>query len=149
MARVGFRFKGAFFDSKKVISKTDKATRRVLSRFGSFVRRTAKQSIRKRKEESKPGTPPHSHEGLLKRFIFFGFDFSKKSVVVGPALINIPDQRPKGLDALEHGGKITRLRGRKGKRKRVILNIKARPFMGPALEKELPGLPKMWQDSIK
>ncbi|HOM77081.1 MAG TPA: hypothetical protein PLE88_11240, partial [Anaerohalosphaeraceae bacterium] len=56
-----------FFDSPKVIRAVDKSTRKVLSRFGAFVRRTAKQSIRKRKKSSTPGTPPSSHTGLLKR----------------------------------------------------------------------------------
>jgi len=59
-----------FFDSKKVVSATDRATRRVLSRFGAFVRRTAKQSIRKRKKVSQAGNPPSSHTGLLKKFIY-------------------------------------------------------------------------------
>jgi len=57
---IKFDITNMFFDSKKVVSATDRATRRVLSRFGAFVRRTAKQSIRKRKKVSQPGSPPSS-----------------------------------------------------------------------------------------
>jgi hypothetical protein len=28
------------------------------------------------------------------------------------------------------------------------MKIKARPFMGPAMEKEKPKLPQMWRDSV-
>ncbi len=148
MARVGFKFKGAFFNTSKVLAATSKATRKVLSRFGAFVRQTAKRSMRQKRGESKPGQPPHSHEKLIKRFMFFGFDFNKSAVVIGPALLKNADQQPRGLEALEHGGTISRVRGRKNKRKRVKLKIKARPFMGPALEKETPKLPAMWRNSI-
>ena len=78
----------SFFDSKAVTGAVDKATRRVLSRFGAFVRRGAKSSIRKRKRVSKPGEQPSSHTGLLKKFIFFGYDRSRSSVVIGPARLN-------------------------------------------------------------
>ena len=47
---IRFEMTQLFFDSKKVRRSVDRATRRVLSRFGSFVRRTARSSIRKRKK---------------------------------------------------------------------------------------------------
>jgi phage gpG-like protein len=128
-----------FFDSAKVVRAVDKSTRQVLSKFGAFVRRTARQSIRKRKASSAPGTPPSSHTGLLKRFIFFGYEPQRRSVVIGPERL---DQ--KNTDAphtLEYGGRTT------VDRKRV--KISARPFMGPAFEKEKPNLPSMWKDSVK
>lgn len=56
--------KGNFFDRKAVLAAVDKATLRVLSKFGAFVRRRAKSSIRKRKKASPPGQPPSSHSGL-------------------------------------------------------------------------------------
>lgn len=128
-----------FFDSAKVVRSVDKSTRQVLSRFGAFVRRTAKQSIRKRKKTAPPGQPPSSHTGLLKRFIFFGYDPQKRSVVIGPERLN-----QKNTDAphtLEHGGRTT------VDKKRV--KISARPFMGRAFEKEKPTLPSMWKNSVK
>jgi hypothetical protein len=53
--------KGSFFDRAKVKNAVDAGTRRVLSRFGAFVRTRARTSIRKRKGTSPPGGPPHAH----------------------------------------------------------------------------------------
>lgn len=138
------RFKGCFFDSAKVIRQTDKATRRVFSKFGAFVRRTARRSIRSRKKTSEPGKPPSSHIGLLKKFIFFGYESQKKSVVIGPARLS-RNSRGQAPSLLEYGGHTTIKRGKKRHR----VNIKARPFMGPAFEKEKPNIPNMWKNSIK
>lgn len=127
-----------FFDSPKVLGAVDKATRKIFSRFGAFVRRTAKGSIRKRKASSAPGQPPSSHTGLLKRFIFFSFDPHRKSVVIGPMRLN-----QKNTDAphvLEYGGKTT-IRDR-------TVSIRPRPYMGPAFDKEKPKLPALWRDSL-
>ena len=116
----------------------DKTTRRALSRFGAFVRTTARRSIRKKKTSSEPGKPPASHTGLLKRFIFFGYQPQSKSVVIGPAKLNKGSAAP---SILEYGGK-TKIDGRK-------VNIKARPYMGSAFEKEKQNLPKIWQQSVR
>ena len=61
---LAFRVQELFFDRTAVTGAVDRATRSVLSRFGAYVRRTAKGSIRKAKGPSKPGSPPHSHKGL-------------------------------------------------------------------------------------
>jgi len=145
---IQFDIKHVFFDRKKVIDRTDRTTRRVLSRFGAFVRQTARRSIRKRKRISQPGKPPSSHVGLLKRRIFFGFDRDKQSVVVGPAPINQRSPYP-GVtvpELLEEGGRVRR-REKGGTTE--VLHYKARPYMGPAFEKELPQLPAMWRNSIR
>lgn len=135
----GFEITKMFFDKKAVTSKTDRATRKVLSRFGAFVRRTARQSIRKRKKPAPPGSPPSSHIGLLKKFIFFGYDPRNESVVIGPVRL---DQKGRGEAPrlLEHGGI-----GAAGKKR---VRYRPRPFMLPAFEKEQPTLPAMWRDSI-
>ncbi|MDH4201410.1 MAG: hypothetical protein OEV87_00760 [Phycisphaerae bacterium] len=140
----GFKLKYLFFDSPKVVRAVDKSTRKVLSKFGAFVRRTAKQSIRKRKKTSAPGTPPSSHTGLLKRFIFFGYDPQKRSVVIGPTRLT-ENNRGEAPSILEYGGRTTVNSGTKKTRVR----IRPRPFMGPAFEKEKPNLPSMWKDSVK
>ena len=141
---IRFEIKQLFFDSPKVVRAVDRTTRRVLSKFGAFVRRTARSSIRKRKRISEPGSPPSSHSGLLKKFIFFGYDPAKRSVVIGPERLT---QRGRGEapHLLEYGG--TGSVQRKGKRRRA--KVRARPFMGPAFEKEEPKLAAMWRDSIK
>ena len=144
------KIKGAFFDSEKVLREVDKTTRASLSRFGAYVRRGSRQSIRKRKASSLPGQPPSSHTGLLKKFIFFAYDTDAKSVVIGPALLgsklgDVPQ-------ALEHSGttimtRRVRVRGRR-ERRRVRLQVKARPFMQPAFDTEVTKLPAHWRASV-
>lgn len=153
--------KGSFFDAQKVLDATDNAERKVLSKFGAFVRRTARTSIRKhakpsqasiekairkgkrpKRTTSRPGKPPYDHTGLLKRNIFFAYERSRHSVVIGPVALN---QRSGVPELLEYGGRA--MRKIKGKMKRVT--YKPRPFMGPAMARNLPALPAMWADSIK
>jgi len=141
---ISFDCKAVFFDSKAIRRRVDRTTRRVLSRFGAFVRRTAKQSIRKRKKSAPPGSPPSSHIGLLRKFIWFGYEPDKRSVVIGPTRLS-QNGRGQAPSLLEYGGSTT-LR-RRGKRKRA--RVRPRPFMGPAMDKEQPKLPAMWRDSIK
>ena len=141
---IGFDIKRMFFDRQAVISKVDAATRRVLSKFGAFVRRSAKSSIRKRKKPAPPGQPPSSHTGLLKKFIFFGYDADRRSVVIGPTRLN-QKGRGEAPPLLEYGGKATLVR--RGKKKHVT--YQARPYMGPAFEKEKPQLPAMWRGSVR
>lgn len=133
-----------FFDRTKVMNAVDKATGRVLSRFGAFVRQTAKSSIRRRKNPSKPGQAPTNWTGLLKKFLFFSFDRSKRSVVIGPARLNKPSHDAPEL--LEKGGTAQR-KDRRGKRRRA--RYRARPYMGPAFEKEKKQLSRLWRDSVK
>ena len=141
---IDFEITKLFFDKKAVTNKVDKTTRRVLSKFGAFVRRTAKSSIRKRKSPSPPGQPPSSHTGLLKKFIFFGYAPESRSVVIGPVQLT-QNGRGEAPSLLEYGGigKVTQY----GKTKSAF--IRGRPFMGPAFEKEKPQLPSMWKDSVR
>ena len=140
---IGFDVKKLFFDRKAVTSRLDRATRRVFTKFGSFVRQTAKRSIRSRKSPSPPGSPPSSHTGLLKRFIFFGYEPARRTVVIGPVQLRRAGGEAPHL--LEHGG-TTRIR-RRGKRRAA--RYPARPFMGPAFEKEQAKLPEIWRQSVK
>lgn len=133
-----------FFDRKKVTRTVDKATRKVLSRFGAFVRTAARSSIRRRKSVSNPGQAPTSWTGLLKKFLFFSYDHAKRSVVIGPVRLNKSGGEAPRL--LEEGGRVAR-RGRKGKRR--VMRYEARPYMGPAFKKEKPKLPAMWRDSVR
>jgi len=141
---IDLRIKNLFFDKPAVVRKVDATTRRVLSKFGAFVRRAARSSIRKRKRVSAPGQPPSSHTGLLKRFIWFGYDPRKESVVIGPARLS-QNGRGEAPALLEYGG-VTPVTHR-GKRRQG--KVRPRPFMNPAFENELPKLPAMWRDSIR
>lgn len=133
--------KRLFFDRAAVTSAADRGTRKVLSKFGAFVRQTAKTSIRKRKAVSEPGQPPSSHTGLLKRNIFFVFSPETRSVVIGPILLN---QRTDAPRLLEHGDTVVRRR----RNRRVRMTYEARPFMGPAFEREQQQLPALWKNSV-
>ncbi|WP_145075537.1 hypothetical protein [Poriferisphaera corsica] len=142
--KFGFEIKQMFFDSSAVKRGVDRATRRVFSRFGAYVRRTAKQSIRKRKKPAPPGKPPSSHTGLLKRFIFFGYDKPNKSVVIGPAKLS-QNNRGEAPSLLEYGGP-TQLK-RNGKV--ISAHFRGRAFMGPAFEEEQPKLSALWRNSVR
>jgi hypothetical protein len=134
--------KGLFFDRAKVTSGTDRAQRRVLSKFGAFVRRGARSSIRKRKRSSAPGSPPSSHTGRLKRHIYFLYEPQRRSVIIGPVLLSGSTDAPR---LLEHGGAVVRRK----RKKTVRVTYKPRPFMGPAFEREKPKLSAMWRDSVR
>lgn len=134
--------KGLFFDRPAVTNAVDRTQRKVLSKFGAFVRQAARTSIRKRRAVSEPGRPPSSHTGLLKRNIYFAFSPQTRSVVIGPIPLN------KGTDAprvLEYGGTVVR----KKHNQRVRLKYRARPYMGPAFEKEQRQLPALWRNSVR
>jgi hypothetical protein len=141
---IGFEMTKYFFSAKAVKKAVDRTTRRVFAKFGAFVRQTAKQSIRKRNKPSQPGSPPSSHTGLLNKFIWFGYDPAKRSVVIGPAQLS-QNNRGEAPSLLEYGG--MGMVKRKGKRTKA--RIRARPFMGPAFAKEQKQLPALWANSIK
>jgi hypothetical protein len=142
---IDVRIKRLFFDRPKVQRAVDRAKRAVLARAGAFIRTTARHSIRKRKGSAPPGQPPHSHEGSLRRLIFFGYDRGTDSVVVGP----VGFSRSNAPNVLEFGGKTVVERRRRGKRERRSVRIAKRAFMGPALEKERSKLPKLWANSVR
>ena len=140
---IGMVTKSMFFDRKAVTSAVDRATRKVLSAFGAFVRTAAKHSIRKRKAVSQPGQPPSSHVGHLRRLIFFGYDPARKSVVIGPTPFRSEVEAP---PLLEYGGRAL-CKDRKGKR--VTATYRPRPFMTPAFENEKTKLPALWAGSVR
>lgn len=158
--------KKLFFDRAAVKNAVDRGTRKALSKFGAFVRTRARSSIRKRKATSKPGSPPSSRTGTLRKLLFFAFDSRAKSVVVGP----VPGGPMTGApERLEYGGTqagdgrvvwFTNEPGRDARgqfvsngRRRVVLDgalhYKPRPFMGPAFRAELPKAPQMFKDAIR
>ncbi|HOQ06096.1 MAG TPA: hypothetical protein PKY88_12885 [Anaerohalosphaeraceae bacterium] len=134
--------KQLFFDRQAVTSALDKSTRKVLSKFGGLVRKTARWSIRKRKRASAPGSPPSSHTELLKRFIFYSYDDSEKSVVIGPAKLHA--KKGSAPEVLEYGGTILLEIGEVKKQ----IQIARRPYMNPAFEKTKTQLPHLWRNSI-
>ncbi|GHT13373.1 hypothetical protein FACS1894170_09290 [Planctomycetales bacterium] len=88
----------------------------------------------------KTGSPPFSHSGTLKKFLFFGYDPNRRSVVIGPVVV--PGKSGKAPSVLEHGGRIVLPRGNSA-------TVAPRPFMQPAFTKELPQVKTLWKDSIR
>jgi hypothetical protein len=147
---IGYRLdraKGLFFDAPRVRHAVGRAERQVLGRFGAYVRRSARRSIRKRKRVSRPGQPPSSHTGTLRRLILFGYQPERHSVVIGPVRLNA--KIGNATEALEKGGRSRIAYGPRRDRKRKAVRIAPRPFMRPALVQEEPKLMPMWRDSIR
>lgn len=157
---IDIKIKDSFFDREKVLRKIDRGRRQMLSRMGAFVRTRAKSSIKYSPAPSYPGDPPKARRGsAFRRSILFGYDHSSDSVVVGPIRYNGRNTRAPEL--LEHGGAHTLKKERhiqllkttrhgKSRQKRVRatgrwitipagtkLTYAARPFMSPALKKEI------------
>lgn len=138
----------------------------------AIAKAKGRKAPRRPRASSKPGEPPRSQTGILRRFIFFAYDKAADSVVIGPAATNQvffnKDRRPvTGTvpSVLEYGGQITilevlvagtwrradlRSRRRLAQRKTRYrtVEIAARPYMGPALEAEQEHFVELWRDSI-
>ena len=132
-----------FFDGRLVVTAAERANRQALMRAGAFIRRRARSSIRKRKKISAPGKPPSSHTGRLKGLILFAYDRMPETVVIGPRGTG----RDQAGETLEHGKTVTR----RVRRRRRRMRYRARPFMGPALQKETQAgsFPKLWANAVK
>ena len=63
--------------------------------------------------------------------------FNEAESLADPATAEAADDAEEGVAPLK----------RRGKRKRAT--YRARPYMGPAFEKEQPKLPAMWRDSVR
>jgi len=107
--------KGLFFDKPAVIGAMDRATHRVMERFGLTTRLIAQRSIRKIGKSGKaslPGQPPKGRTGLLRQHIYAGYDPQMKSAIIGAALFV---KSSWAQSTLEHGGVIRQ----KNRRRRV------------------------------
>lgn len=163
------RFRLQYFDRSVIRRNWNRINESPLKRSGFLVRRIARGSIRrggKRKNPSRPGTPPRSHwPGATPPFkmIFSVPQRLDTSVIVGMVGFTkrAAGEPVPGLH--EHGGRARRRVFRKGseqrdakgrflRRKRfaeqAVVRYEPRPFMQPALEKARPRLPKLWEGSL-
>tara|TARA_R100000808_G_scaffold8384_1_gene23787 strand:+ start:61 stop:585 length:525 start_codon:yes stop_codon:yes gene_type:complete len=105
----------------------------------SNAKRRGLKKPKRPKASSRPGEPPRSQVGTLRRFLFFSYDRHSQSVVVGPARVPAKDQdAPQNL---EFGGTVD-VGGRRAR-------IQPRPYMGPALAQEQPNFAALWRNSIR
>lgn len=113
------------FLDKRTLTETRRSVMRGFARVAAYTRAVARNSIKRGKKGqgvSKPGRPPFSRTGLLKKHIYFWQDWKNQSVQIGPArLAGTASQDIPG--ALEEGGFVDGAR------------IGARPYMQPALDK--------------
>lgn len=179
MTTIGRDKKQFFFDRQIVIDAVGKATAGVLSKAGAFIQRAARSSLRRRKRTSEPGEPPSVHTNdrvaTLKN-IWFSFDPANTSVVVGPLKLNQVTEKRTGVQMVgrttvpelhEFGGVAVvrevqyagssrwfrqdlrrRLSADKKYRRRNVVYRK-RPFMGPAMIKEVPKFEGLWANSVR
>lgn len=111
-------------------------------RIKAWKKDKGKKKPKRPMASARPGEPPRSVTGLLKKFLFFAYDAQKKSVVIGPAKLNTKSDAP---SVLETGG-MTTVRTVKGRR---TATIKKRPYMAPALAKNEAKIQEMYRDSIR
>lgn len=143
---VGFKVTMSFFDAKAVLNPQQRKRRKMMSRFGAFVRTRSRSLLNKsggkKNKVSAAGEPPRKHVGLLRKGVFFAFDRVKDSVVIGPIVLASAGGSS-ALSALEEGGIVTIDGFKDQKSKRV--RIASRPFMGPAFADELPNISSIWK----
>ena len=135
--------KKASFDSKRIRQATHKVVYDAFGKFGAYGMAGARNSIKKAPKTnkpldadqvavkgefgrvaSKPGRPPYSHKGSLKKSIRFAVDRQEKSVVIGPMQYKGYSD---GAKALEEGGTVVKK-----------IRINAPPPKGPP-KKPAPG----------
>jgi hypothetical protein len=108
-----------FFDRQPVIDAIGKQAVAALGRFGAYVQRRAKTSIKKatgKQQTSSLGQPPRSHTGNLRKFIYFAYSPQTKSVVIGPELFTAASSAGQAPATLEYSG---RIRPHKNPRRRL------------------------------
>jgi hypothetical protein len=128
MIGFGFRFVD---ETQAVVKAVDKGAYRSLSHAAASIRKSAIESIVTSKGPSPAGQPPHTLRGLLRRAIVFFAD--KEGAVIGPTLSRFGT----AAQAHEFGGRY---------KKQVYPK---RPFMGPALERNLARFAKAWGGEVR
>jgi len=121
------------FDSRKVINAAQRSNFKNLAHASAAIRLTARRSIRRARKQSFAGSPPHTRKGQLKRAILYAVEKQKATSVTGPAY----EMAGTSGSAHEFGGRYKKQR------------YPRRAFMGPALQENLPRLPKMWAGSVR
>ncbi len=149
-------FKKMFFDRDAVLDRISIARARALSKWGSYVRKDSRNSIKRvtgknrYKRYSRPGRPPLAHyvgvndaDAGLKS-ILFAYSDATESVIVGPIGFNSKAQ-PTVPELMEVGG-VAPPRGNRKKSARYA----PRPFMKPAFDRSLtnPKLKDVWEHAI-
>ncbi len=172
LMKVGYRMmrhKAAYFDRKAVIDKMDRATHRVFSKFGAFVRTKdielqlrhrppkkfgVKSNVSNRPGISPVGTAPMPHKGTIVKNVEFWWDAIAQSVIIGhPLLVQPATGTREAVHALEYSGPSLMKSINKATYGQIIpIFVRARPSINPAFdevkEKNLPGMYKDAMDKV-
>ena len=130
---IGLKFQLESDSTKRVKDVADKAAFKNLGHAASAVRKTAIESIEQAEGPSAPGTPPHTHtggvtkkgkqrKGNLQRAIVFDNDQRTQTAVVGPRYSVVGESGRAHELGEEYFGD----------------DYPERPYMGPALEVNVP-----------
>ena len=97
---------------------------------------------------SRPGEPPRTPTGILRRAIVFVYDRARDGVVIGPYDLGRGTGAPR---TLEYGGQASISRRIAGRPVRRTVAIAARPYMRPALAREIAAgtIPQAFRDSVR
>ena len=85
------------------------------------------------------GEAPRKRAGQLRQFLYFAFDQTTRSVVVGPA--DLPVKKGEQPAVLETGGRTVTASGRS-------VRIHPHPYMAPSLAENQHKVPELFRDSI-
>ncbi len=128
---------GLRIDSRRIMRQVDRRNTQMLSRFGAFVRTSARSSLRRTKKSSVPGKPPRVHSvhpaGTSKNIRFF-VNPRAFNVIVGP----LKFRNAVGRDVprtMEEGGTVWVKKGKGRSARRVAVRVQPRPFIKPAFDK--------------
>jgi len=116
------------FEWNKLAQRTMDAAKKSLIRQAAYIRRVARSSMHRAEKASAPGKPPNTHDNpLIKKLLYWDYDDSTGSVVVGP----VARRGRSGQtvpELMEYGGTVQRP-GQK------VRTYPPRPYMQPAFEK--------------
>lgn len=76
-------------NTAKVTKAAKAASIKNLRQAGAYIRGIAVRMVKVSPEKSKPGKPPHTRKGRLKKAIVFFVNKADESVVVGPTFSNV------------------------------------------------------------
>ena len=107
---------------ERITKAAERARGGNLRSAGYLVATLAKGLIKRSRVASRPGQPPSTRRGLVRRAIRYRVADDKRSVVIGPA-----------HSVVGTAGKAHEFGGRY-----MGATFPARPFMGPALEQAVP-----------
>lgn len=181
------QWKKFFFTADAVTKRLEKAKLTALRRFGGYLAKTAKRSMRYRKGPSAPGQPPSAHKNkrraalkkmgramnngaLLRELLFFAYDPTTDTVVVGPqgfaakgSNVPTPQLHEEGGERTGQKGDVLEVKNPAGRDERgrffsrgvhlirmegKRLRFPARPYMAPALKKTRAKFAEMFRSTL-